>query len=764
MTNAAVPPAGPGSSTVTRSRPKAVEEPHGNRQRTSLVAELWVFLPLGAVMLLLLASAREYGAPGGELLTAVAGVLLLQTLPGALVWRAIRPERGWLIEDIAVGTAIGAALAVPSQVAAVAVGATWLTWAVPVGLVILLASLRRCRQRILRATSERLPGGWGLGVAASTVVASARAVQFFADQPFRWEGWAAPYVDLPYHLGLVGEVAHQWPLSYPQLAGDDLHYHWFSHAWTANVASNSSAGLDVALGRVTPLILAVVLPTLTATVAMRLSGFVWTGPAAAALGFAATDLTVSGLGSGSIPLTPYSPSQGFGVLMLLPVLSLLALRWRGQASRGAGPVLVLVLVVGGGAKGTVLPLLMAGMVMSLLVALAVRSSARWTILRDTAMVCVVLLVLLATVFGGGVGGTSVSPLESIRRARVSRLLESPSTASAVALIVVVALVLASALLGSSAALVCVHDRIARRDPIVWLLLGSSAAGVAAVLVLDHPGLSNFYFLFTVAVPLAVLTAWGLALVLSGLDDAKQDVLGGLAVGVVAVLVAEATLAGLATWPLRAAVLAMVVFLATIGVGSGAYVRLRRSSQPRRALTATALVGLAVASVVSPTSDAVQSWWVRSDPPSPKTDASFHSSQVAAAQWIRDNSEPVDVVMSNRHCRGEEINGCDARRFYVSAFSERSVLVEGWAYTRTANSLALERGVNARTIEFWDEELLRLNDDFILEPTATAAEELWELGVRWLFIDHTGPHLEDYEPYATARISTPWATVYELAEP
>ncbi len=56
--------------------------------------------------------------------------------------------------------------------------------------------------------------------------------------------------------------------------------------------------------------------------------------------------------------------------------------------------------------------------------------------------------------------------------------------------------------------------------------------------------------------------------------------------------------------------------------------------------------------------------------------------IAAARWLRDNSAPSDLVATNLHClpqRGTS-TACDARHFWVSAYSERHVLVEGWAYT------------------------------------------------------------------------------------
>ena len=81
--------------------------------RTRLRGEALTLAPL----LVVTAFAALYVARHdvGVRTTAVVGVVLLltQVLPGALVWRAMRPRDGWLLEDLAMGGAVGAALAVP---------------------------------------------------------------------------------------------------------------------------------------------------------------------------------------------------------------------------------------------------------------------------------------------------------------------------------------------------------------------------------------------------------------------------------------------------------------------------------------------------------------------------------------------------------------------------------------------------------------------------------------------------------------------------
>jgi hypothetical protein len=107
------------------------------------------------------------------------------------------------------------------------------------------------------------------------------------------------------------------------------------------------------------------------------------------------------------------------------------------------------------------------------------------------------------------------------------------------------------------------------------------------------------------------------------------------------------------------------------------------------------------------------------------------SRVLAARWVRDNSRPEDVVATNVHCIEGSVTAvppdCDARSFWLSAYAERSVLVEGWSFApRVA-------GVWAPT--FWDEGVLRLNDEAFTNPTEAGLRELRErYHVRYLVVD------------------------------
>nr|MDQ6935934.1 hypothetical protein [Actinomycetota bacterium] len=180
-------------------------------RRTTARAEAVTLLPL----LLVLVAGAEYAARSQAghlpLLRAAAAVTLTQLLPGVLVWRSLRPPEGWLLEDLALGCATGAALAVPAQVLSVSTGLTAASWAFPLLVALLVLAVPGSRRRILEARWGPLP--WWFGVAGILGAANAMisSTAFFVQPMKHGSGWIRQYVDLPYHLALAGELSHRFP-------------------------------------------------------------------------------------------------------------------------------------------------------------------------------------------------------------------------------------------------------------------------------------------------------------------------------------------------------------------------------------------------------------------------------------------------------------------------------------------------------------------------------------------------------------------------
>jgi hypothetical protein len=103
------------------------------------------------------------------------------------------------------------------------------------------------------------------------------------------------------------------------------------------------------------------------------------------------------------------------------------------------------------------------------------------------------------------------------------------------------------------------------------------------------------------------------------------------------------------------------------------------------------------------------------------------------RWLRDHSHPDELVATNAHCRWGRRYPCQAVRLWVSAFSERRVLVEGWAYT----SRNLERWRPGESLQnqFWDRKRFAANQAAFDRPSPASIRRLGKrYEVRWLFVD------------------------------
>jgi hypothetical protein len=604
--------------------------------------------------------------------------------------------------------------------------------------------------RVVGARCVPLPRWWGAAVALASLPALADAWQNFGE-PLAWRGAGRWYVDMPYHLALVGELSHRWPPHYPQVAGEPLSYHYLSHAWMAHLQAVSGVSADVVLMRAVPALMAVAVPVAIAAAGLRLTGLPAAGPVAVAVACWVGWMDVWG-GSQRQPVLVYSPSLGFAVLLVMALLTLIVLRWRGDAARGSLALTVTLALVAGGAKATVLPLVVVGALAAAGVALLRRDPTYRRCLVDAAVTAVALGALMRLVLGSG-GGLVVRPLDALAREWMGKALGPDAAPGALGLTGVTLVLVVAVLLPLAGGLAVLADPHLRWDPAVWMLLGVTAAANGALLVFGHLSGSQFYFPRTAAGATGVLVAWGLLHVTRGIGRVVPVALLAGAAGLgLAGLLAPAdrgsVVAGVAVLVLLVAPVALV----TVAVS--------RSTRRPRAGVAVALVALPVLGL--PVTLAA----VDPVPPprevGPRSAYAFTADQRRAARFIRDHSDPDDVVTSNRHCVRPRMRVCESRRFWVAAYTERRVLVEGWQYTARANATEVRTSAYApRTSPFWEPALLALNDGFYSRPTAAAARRLHELGVRWLFVDRTVQPVVDLSPYAERRLRTRHAEVWQL---
>ena len=100
---------------------------------------------------------------------------------------------------------------------------------------------------------------------------------------------------------------------------------------------------------------------------------------------------------------------------------------------------------------------------------------------------------------------------------------------------------------------------------------------------------------------------------------------------------------------------------------------------------------------------------------------------------------------------------------MSAVTERRVLVEGWAFSPTAQARATAAGVPFETVGYWDPDRLAANDAVFHRPTAGAVAHLRDrYGVRWLLVDLSQPGVAPaIGDHAVLRYRSRFCAVYQL---
>ena len=735
----------------------------GRARTSSRLAQLSGPATLVFLLAYLLFWGVHAGAPLGDMVRATLAVLLTQVFPGVVLWRLVRPRRGWWLEDIAIGFGLGAMVAMLVQVLAGFLDLWWLSAVLTLGLAAAILAVPVTRRRVMEAETTPLPWWW-VPLVATTVIASIPSTRgYFRGQPLSWpSGSRVLQVDTYLHLALSGQMAHRGPTTFPWVLSEPLGYHYLAHSWVAQVGMTSGAGLDVVLLRFMPLVVPVMIVFAVAAAAVRLSGRAWAGPIAALICLLPGLMNVVGATTPRSPMNPLSPTLGISAPLLITLIVLLVLRWRREAARGSGILVVALACTAAGTKGSTTPLLVAGAGLAIVAMVFLNRALVRRVALDLVLLVVGLVLAVKLIFQGAGGGLHFSVADAAEQTWARGLVPMDTGAGQLTAVAMAAFgVFSTGLVG----LVLLLVRRWRIDPTPWLLLGGGAAASGAIALFGHPGASQGYFSLN-AVPMLALAATCAIVVL--VEELPRRVLWTTAAvsaagGLVATHLVPALLLGSGSAPdlgavltdISAGVLVLIVTMVAASVLAG----------QQRGLVAVGALGTAV--LVGGMSINIEVLRAPAPAPSPNvrvdTTLAVSAAQVRAARWIHNHSDDDDLVMSNRHCiqpRDEPSDGCDSRRWLVAGYSERQVLLEGWNAVPKTVEIA-PHGRDSVTVPYWKPDLLRLNDGFIARPTAEAADRLRDMGVRWVYVEYTRPHADTLEPFAQKRFHAPGVDVYEL---
>ncbi|GHJ44577.1 hypothetical protein Cs7R123_19190 [Catellatospora sp. TT07R-123] len=729
---------------LDRSAPDAVA-PAGPR-RAAPGDGLLRWVPAASALAVLAALLLRSGTAPLDILRFAAYALLAVTLPGTLVYRALRRHPHTFVEDVALGAAVGLTLELAAWAALSALDLRPYSWLWPAAVYLPFLAVPRLRRHWRpRAYPEQTGWGWAWSVAAVVIFFSSYLFVVFLDRnPILPTGEdTRQYLDLAYQLSLAGEASNHFPLHLPQAAAEPLNYHWFGYAHMAMAGRVAGVDLTVVSLRLAVPALCAAAIVLTAVVARRVSGRPYAGVAAAVLMWVVgeinfTDPVTQPFGTFTMFVVWHGMSITYSWVLLIALIAVLADGLTAPAQAGAPRIGLpgayvltgLLALAASGAKASVLPVTLGAMALTGLVLLITRRRVPWHVVGLGAVLGAAQLFATAVLFRFQTYGLEFDPFDNVMRFwRAPNDRGLPEAVAAVLVFLAFGLNILVKYLG---ALPLLRRQRWRLEPAQLLLVGGALAGPALYLSFAS---DNAQYFTRAGVTFGVLLAgWGWAdlAARTPLSGRAKAALTAAAVSYAAVLTAVQLdwaegehgggldrLMPILTWS--------AVLAAAGAVAACLWPLVRRAHPGLRGTGAlVALSAVLLAGAPGYAMDVAKS--LRTPNGGAYFTVELPRSRVDAARWIREHSNPEDVLATNDHClnRPKPGTGCDARSFWLSAYAEREVLVESWGFAPRRFTVPNEG--------FWDLDLLKRNDAAFADPTPAGLAQLKALGVRWLVVD------------------------------
>jgi hypothetical protein len=724
------------------------------------VRRVWRWAPLVAAVAFVAAVLLRAGTPPLDLLKYAGYVLLAVMLPGTLVYRLLRGRPYTLVEDLVMGLAVGLCLELGGWALFAALGWLAFVWLWPLLVVVPMLYVRR----VWRAAYEqRAPLGFSWALAGVVAWFTAYLAAAFLDRnpvlPTNED--TRQYLDLAYQLSLAGGASDGLPPRVPQVAAEPLYYHWFAYVHLAMTGLVGHIDLPVVALRLAVPGLCALAVLLTGVVGWRVSGRPLVGAVAAVLFFGVGEFNFANpvtlpFGTQATFVVWHGVSMTYAWVLVLALIAPLAtvMSFR-RVGWGWWVLCGLLVLASSGGKGSTLPVVGLGLFIAA-VALAITwRRIPWGVLGAGLVVAAGQLFATLVVYHFASYGLSVGPLSGL----------SPYWTDSSSWLVPLGVGLAfglNLLLRTAGLVPLVRQMRGRLEPGQWLLLGAGLAGVGLYLVLAQPGAGNQYFLRTGFAFAVIGSAWGYALLAerAWLPRWAWAWLGGAAAAFVLLLTAlqlgYAPVVG--DWPVFTSLQPMLrwaAWLAAVAavLGIAWFVASRWVPALRRRGGLVLLTGILLAGAPGLVMDGVKSAQAPNGGPYPTV--ALPQSRVDAARWVRDHSGRRDVLATNVHCiDGQVPEPCDSRSFWLSAYAERPVLVEGWGFAPRQAAVGLT--------PFWDPALLELNDAAFSDPSPDGLAALAGHGVRWLVVDRfVGPESPRLRDLANLEYDNGRLAVYRL---
>ena len=710
-------------------------------------------------------------------------------LPGVIVSRLLLGNQRTVVEDLAVAGITGVSLEVLAWALGVMVGlgSPVRFWWIPVLIVGFVVP--ECRRRVWTSVPERVPLSHSVALTGLAAFIIARLDVFsFRSTPLPPQGGAL-FHDLWWQLSLVQESMRFERPEVPQVAGEPLNYHFFANVHIGVGSRLSGVDPEVVLLRLWMVPVVLVSIGLAVALGRALTSSPTAGVVAAWLAFGVslrTYIWVDVSGFAQNPIMFHSPSQILANAGILAVALGFVRSVRLGFSRPLLGWLILIVVVAGGSKSTVIPILTVATLAATAWSIVTHSKSARPMLAATAGL--LMLQGLVLVFASGTSGGKVVALGTLKSLRVYQdlvpdpalrgmndglLLDSIDSPRAAALAALVTFVVLAMHAYRLAGLTVLARPSGRADVVNWWFAGAIVAGFAATLAIDHVGLSQSFFAIT-AVPLGAAFTVAALWNSSSVDGRVRRplVVSGLAWGCVITLVTSYFVEvrrRSGGYGALDSLLFPIVIVVAVGAVAGWWWR-RRADNLHGSLTGfliASIIGVLVPAEIGLVAQTAYRWAQPVSYPSGVDAPDFLSSdELVAMTWLREHSDQDDVIITNVHCRPvEPVPFCDARGFWVVGLSGRRAVLEGWAYTADAQDL---QGVEGRVYARQPSPFVHratLNDAVFERGDVDAIRELsLRHGAKWIVaVDRAGKLSPLPESVAARRFDNGAVTILEIVD-
>lgn len=380
--------------------------------------------PAALVLTVVVVSWVVSSVAADQIIRFVAYDLVFVAAPGvALLW-ALRGKRSGFLVTVSLGWPLGQVLEILAFSGTAAIGARGLFLLYPV-VVIVPAAIFSWRKR---NNLEVDPDAQGLSTPLMWLSAAALSVGVVyltlmmlpqATLPgaeVRYE-----YLDFPYFIGLITQVANHWPPTSAGLVGVPLAYEWFVFFHIAAASQVTHIPIPIIALRLDYLPTILVVGCQLLGVGRYLGRASRTGAIAVIVLFlfGTLDLTTDALGApfGDNVVVHLWDSWTFpfGLMFFLALLYMITERlraetWRARGDLGAWVVIALLTVGASGAKATVLPVIMVGITLYVVGYTILRRQFPVPAAVTFVLTAAIFVVTYAVIYSGQAPDTKIDPL------------------------------------------------------------------------------------------------------------------------------------------------------------------------------------------------------------------------------------------------------------------------------------------------------------------------------------------------------------------